>query len=296
RPVVLLALLALLAAVLAGGGWWYATAGPGAYTSVPDDLVGQDIADARVMLAEAGLDAEPTDVFDAEAPTGTVLSVVPDEGARIVKDGTVDLTVSKGPDLRVVPAGLVGLPVAEARAALEAAGFVVPEPERQYDDAVPVDVVVGVSQEGDTQLPVDTEVVLTISSGPAPLTIPGVLGVPKDEAIAALTAVGLVVNADAVGYSDEHPAGTVMAQDPVGGAAGFRTGTVTLTISQGPPLVAVPDVFSTQFDQAKATLEGLGLVVVREDLLGGVFGTVRNQSVAPGAMVPKGTQITLTVV
>ena len=43
-------------------------------------------------------------------------------------------------------------------------------------------------------------------------------------------------------------------------------------------------------------LTELGLVVVREDIRGAFFGTVREQSLEPGTEVPKGTEIVLSVV
>ena len=40
----------------------------------------------------------------------------------------------------------------------------------------------------------------------------------------------------------------------------------------------------------------LGLKAERQNVLGGIFGTVRDQSVVAGESVPKGTTIRLTVV
>ena len=51
-----------------------------------------------------------------------------------------------------------------------------------------------------------------------------------------------------------------------------------------------------QFSAAEEELQELGLVVVREDVRGGFFGTVREQSVEPGELVPRGTEIVLAVV
>ena len=87
-----------------------------------------------------------------------------------------------------------------------------------------------------------------------------------------------------------------MAQDPAPGTAGFRGDTVTITVSQGPPLVEVPNLVGQQFADARAALERLGFAVVREDVLGGFFGTVRSQDATPGSTLPKGSTITLAVV
>lgn len=95
-------------------------------------------------------------------------------------------------------------------------------------------------------------------------------------------------------FSDEVPAGSVISQDVTGDA--LRGDLVNLVVSKGPELFEVPDVFAQQYDDAAATLEGLGFVVERENVLGGLFGTVHTQSVAPGEMMPRGTVIVLTVV
>jgi len=64
-------------------------------------------------------------VFDPAVPTGAVIglqTVTPD--APIRPGDSINLIVSKGPDLVEVP-DVVGETIPEAKAALEAAGFVV---------------------------------------------------------------------------------------------------------------------------------------------------------------------------
>ena len=289
----LLAVLGLLV-VLAGGVWWWATAGPGAWTTVPAGVVGVPLADAEAALEAAGLTAAPTEEFDPAVPIGVVVSADPSEGGRVPRDGTVDLVVSRGPDLREVPT-LVGVPLADALAALEAAGLVASEPLREHSDTVGADHVLAATAEPGQTLPYGSEVGLTVSDGPAPLVVSSVVGLPRDEAVAQLEGQGLVVEATE-DYSEEYAAGVVMAQDPAPDTPGFRTDVVTITVSLGPPLVQVPDVVGQQWGAARDALQGLGFVVVREEVLGGFFGTVRSQSVAPGEAVPKGSTITLTIV
>jgi serine/threonine-protein kinase len=139
-------------------------------------------------------------------------------------------------------------------------------------------------------------VTLVVSDGPAPVDVPDVTGRPEAEATAVLTAAGLLVEVDPARVEDDAvPAGSVVSQAPGPGQA-ERGSTVRLVISDGPPLVAVPDVVGRQFSTAERELTELGLVVVREDVRGGFFGTVREQSVGPGEQVPRGTEIVLAVV
>ena len=282
-------------AVLSGIAWWFQTSGPGAFTTVPQGIVGAELAVAQQALAAAGLTADPTEEFDPSVPFGAIVAADPGEGERVRKEGSVALTVSKGPDMRTVPTGLAGAPVADVVAALTTAGFTVPEPTLEFSDGVADGAVIGISAAEGASLPLGTEIVVTASKGPEPITIISVIGAPQADAKAQLEAQGLRVT-EVPDYSEEFAAGTVMLQSPAAGTPAFRTDPITITISQGPPLIIVPDLFGKQYRDAAAILEGLGLVAERENFLGGVFGTVRNQSVAGGESVPKGSTITLTVV
>lgn len=296
RRIFLVLLVIGLAALFGSVALWYTSEGPGAYTTVPQDLVGVELAVAQEALDELGLTAAPTEVFDPVVADGFVVAAEPGEGERVRKEGTVALSVSRGPDLRTVPPDLVGAPAADVTAALTAAGFVVPEPERVHHDTVAAEHVIGVSAEAGAQLPVDTEVRLTVSDGPEPLSVPSVIGTPRDAAVRDLENVGLKVVEEKADFSDQYPAGVVMAQSPEPGTAGHRMDGVSITISQGPPLVEVPDLFGKQYSEARTILESLGLVAARENVLGGLFGTVRDQSVPAGQTAPKGSTITLKVV
>ncbi|NTW39332.1 MAG: PASTA domain-containing protein [Cellulomonadaceae bacterium] len=257
----LIALIAVLVAALVGGGWWFMTSGPGAFTTVPTGLVGAEAAAVEAALTAAGLDFTETDpVFDPTIPDGSVVTTEPAPGERVRKDGSVAVSVSKGPDLRVVPSDLPGKPVDDATALLTQAGFVVPDPTHVYDDVVAAGIVIGISVEQGASLPVGTEVVLTVSDGPEPLTIISVTGATAEVAKTQLEAQGLRV-AEAQDYSETVPAGSVISQDPAAGTPGHRTDTVTIVVSQGPPLVPVPNVVTMGVSAAKDALEAAGFVV-----------------------------------
>jgi eukaryotic-like serine/threonine-protein kinase len=302
RWILWTSLAATVALLLGTGGWWYANVGPGAYTTVPTGVVGAELATAERALTARGLTlGSTTEVFSADTAKGSIVTTTPDEGQRVRKHGSVDLAVSKGPDMRTVPSGLAGQPLVEAVAALRDAGFKVADPKHDTSDTVAENHVLGIAMadggpaEDGARLPVGTTIVVTVSDGPAPVTIPSVVNVDETSAKATLESLGLRVQ-EATDYSEQYPAGTVMSQSPKDGTAGHRTDTVTITISQGPPLVVVPNVIGSQYQAAKQKLEKLGFTVKKENVLGGIFGTVRDQSVHEGQSVPKGTQIVLTIV
>ena len=84
-------------------------------------VTGQSLERATTSLAEAGFRTSSKQVFSERVPSGQVVSQTPADG-RAVRDSTVALTVSKGPELLVVP-DLRGRTGPQAAAALKALGL-----------------------------------------------------------------------------------------------------------------------------------------------------------------------------
>ncbi|AEG44558.1 Stk1 family PASTA domain-containing Ser/Thr kinase [Isoptericola variabilis] len=287
-----LTLLLLVAGGAAGTWWWFAD-GPGAWTRVPDGVVAVPLEDARDVLAAAELGSTVTRSHHDEVPAGTVIESRPAPGDPVRTDGQVHLVVSRGIRTIPVPDGLVGATHQDATAALRAAGFEVGEPSPQHHDTVPEGEVMAVSvPEGSVQ-PHTTVVTLTVSDGPAPVTVPQQVGKPKDDAVADLESVGLKVELAEPEHSLDVAEGHVLRQDPEAGAQAHRTDTVTLTLSAGPPIVAVPDVVGMRTGAARAALEEAGFEVEENKYLGGLLDTVRFQDTTGEA--PQGSTVTLTI-
>ncbi|MGN8245366.1 Stk1 family PASTA domain-containing Ser/Thr kinase [Cellulomonas soli] len=294
-------LLTLLVGALAGlGVWWYVSFGPGAYITVPA-IVGQDEATATDLLTQAGLDADPTAAFDDEVAKGLVVSADPGVGEDVRKDGTVAFVVSLGPDLVTIPDGILGVLQADAATALTDAGLAVDYGDPQYHDTAAKGSVLtaslpdGSPAEANAQVTRGTTITLVLSNGPAPVTVTSVVGATLDNATAELADDALTVAATEA-FSDTVAAGVVISQEPEAGATAHRGDTINVVVSKGPETVEMPDLTGVQYDKAAKALEDLGLVAARENVLGGIFGTVRAQSVDSGDMVTKGTTVTLTVV
>ncbi len=90
------------------------------------------------------------------------------------------------------------------------------------------------------------------------------------------------------------PKGSVAEQSPATGTL-TKGGAVTLTISDGPKLVEVPSFIGKQAKEAEEALRALGFEVRVNNILGGFFGTVRDQDPVK-KKVPEGSVVTLTVV
>ncbi|MFJ8633529.1 Stk1 family PASTA domain-containing Ser/Thr kinase [Streptomyces sp. NPDC093568] len=102
------------------------TVSKGRPVDVPD-VTGEDPADARAELEEAGLKVKIAAArVNSEFDAGQVAQQSPAEGRQAAEGDTVTLTLSKGPEMIEVP-DVVGDNVDDARAELEAAGFGVDE-------------------------------------------------------------------------------------------------------------------------------------------------------------------------
>ncbi len=140
-------------------------------------------------------------------------------------------------------------------------------------------------------------VTLVLSSGPAPVAVPNVIGTSQSAAQAALSAHQLAlgaVNRQASSVS----AGVVVSESPAAGSSVAPGSAVSLIVSSGPAAVAVPDVTGTTQIAAQAALSArplaLGAVSLQTSSTT-VAGLVLAQTPPAGAQVSPGTSIALTV-
>ncbi|MEV8027981.1 Stk1 family PASTA domain-containing Ser/Thr kinase [Cellulosimicrobium funkei] len=260
-----LVVLLVLAGVGGGAAWWFSS-GPGAYTQVPDGLVEASRPEAVAILDDAGLSHTVEERYDDAVPEGAVVATDPASGEDVRKDGSVRLVVSKGVRMLTVPTGLVGATQEEATAAIEGADLTLGDPVATPHDEVPSGQVMAVQdpdgnviEEGAT-IRHDVPVVLTVSSGPAPVVVPQVTGSAKDAAVAALEEQGLIP-AVTEEYSETVGAGLVIRQDPEQGSDAHRKDTVNVVVSLGPPLVEVPNVSTRNVADAEKALKDAGFQV-----------------------------------
>ncbi len=277
-----------------GGGWYWNDAyGPGSMRVVPT-VAGLPRADAESALSRVELRADAVPAYDETVPRDSVVKVDPGAGAQLRKNTAVHLVVSLGPERYAVPT-LVGAARTDVEAKLAERHLLLGKADEAFDETVPVGVVVSQDPAPDTPQKPGTAVNVVVSKGRQPIPVAAVTGKGADEATKILTDAGLKVAQAAQVNSETVPAGAVVKQDPTGGTL-FRGDTVTLTVSKGPVLVAVPATVGKQRDEAKAALEAAGFTVAINNVLGGYFGTVRASSPAAGTLVRKGSTITLTIV
>ena len=293
RRGVLWVVVLVLAALLATGAGWFFGMGPGAAATIPA-VANRTVAEAQQLLTEAGFRSTTRDVFDDDVPSGLVVGSEPEAGTEIRKFQPVSLYVSKGPQLFPLPQ-LSGGTLDEAKGALNGAGMALGPVTEEFNEDVPAGIVLSQDPVAGTPARHGTPVAMVVSKGPEPIPVPSVVGQDEDDAMDAIEAAGLKAEVAREEVFDRNvPEGAVVSQSPASGTL-TRGGTVTLTISKGPRMVEVPSFIGRQANEARRALEALGFQVRVNNVLGGFFGTVRDQDPVD-TEVPEGSVITLTVV
>ncbi|MCD5311512.1 Stk1 family PASTA domain-containing Ser/Thr kinase [Kineosporia babensis] len=294
RRTAITALIAVLLvlAVVFTGIWWF-TGGPGSYIRTPS-VTGMPVADAQRVVALQGLEGKVEEQFSADVANGTVMGSNPAGGDDVKKDGTVTLIVSKGPEMVAVPA-LKGKTLEEATAELEAAGLEVGETSEKFSADVEEGKIISTAPKAENEVSPGREVKLVISKGIEPVQLDNVVGQHIDQARPLIESRGLTVEVEEQEYQQGGPApGTVTAQDPAAtGQQVAKGSTVKLYVVKQPPQVEVPNVQGQHKDQARATLEGLGLRV-KEERYNPFADHVQEQSPNSG-LVDLGTEIVIKI-
>ncbi|MFF8789710.1 Stk1 family PASTA domain-containing Ser/Thr kinase [Streptomyces sp. NPDC015125] len=285
-------LATVIAAVLlvlgVGTGVWYISSGQ--FTTVPP-VLDMTQAKAEKTLRDDGLGVKVVRDFSSNVERGHVMKIDPANGKRIRGTDTVTLTISRGPEIVDVP-DLSGTPVADAKRKLRDRGLVPGAVTRQFSDEVAKGSVIRTDPEAGTKRRPDTGVGLTVSRGTA-VEVPGVLGSDRADAANTLREAGFQVRfADEPVFSTQDK-GTVARQTPAEGKQLGKGDTVTLTLSKGPEMIAVPNVTGKNVDDAKKQLTDLGFQVEVKKPLLFPQDTVDSQSVDPGKKAPKGGTITI---
>jgi serine/threonine-protein kinase len=282
RRAVLAAFAAVLVILLAIGGWWF---GIGRWMPAPE-LVGMAEADAVAAATADGLSVELAEpAFDDRVPEGHVLAQ--DPSGRVIKGGTVTLTLSRGPEVYPVP-DIIGASFEVAQRQLDELGLVVGQDDGAHSDTVPEGRVLAVEPGVGEQVRPGDQVTVTVSLGRAPIDVPSLIGLTEAEARGQLEQRQLVAAVEQV--ESNEPAGRVVGQSPAANSGAAPGDTVTIQVSEGPPTSPVPDVVGQECDKAEQALRDAGFEV-RIGIIN--RGTVRIQNPSAGTGLPPGAEVTI---
>ena len=300
RPLIgrwIVAAVAVLALIV--GGYFLFSALQKESNPIPD-LIGLDQGEATNLVTEFKWDIVIVEEANEELPVGAVIRTDPETGKKLETGKVLTFVVSTGPPPVPLPE-LNGLDAASALATLSDGGLVLGVETPEYSEDVPTGVIIRWAVTSQPTLVAGQEVIkgtavdTFVSQGPAPRVVPDLTGMSIESATTALTDIQLTINRGDDQFSIVA-AGGVATQSPAAGESLARGTAVTVAISKGPDLVAVPQLLNLKFDKVGPAIVNSGFV------LGAVTGNTRGfpiaiyvagQPVAVGQLLPRGTTLDL---
>lgn len=297
----LVALAAVMAVAVALTGVYFAQTRP---VTVPAGLVGKNLVVAEQNLTSRGFKVREADgQYDEAVAEGLVLSVEPGPGAEVESGATITLVPSLGPKRVLVPK-VEGLSEGDARTAIAEAGLTVGTVRRLPSQQVGRDTVIRTSPQVGERVKEGSKVSVFVSAG---LVMPGVGGMPKDEAVTYLQEQGFQVQVNEV--DDDAEPCTVIAQSPKVKAEVDKGATAMVTVARcggdffdwfrrgdneardDQQFQLVPQVTGKSVNDARAELRALGFNVRVRQLSNA--GIVRFQRPLPNSERPPGSTVFL---
>ena len=300
KPLIgrwIVAAVAVLALIV--GGYFLFSALQKESNPIPD-LIGLDQGEATNLVTEFKWDIVIVEEANEELPVGAVIRTDPETGKKLETGKVLTFVVSTGPPPVPLPE-LNGLDAATALATLTDGGLVLGVETPEYSEDVPTGVIIRWAVTSQPTLVAGQEVIkgtavdTFVSQGPAPRVVPDLTGMSIESATTALTDIQLTINRGDDQFSIVA-AGGVATQSPAAGESLARGTAVTVAISKGPDLVAVPQLLNLKFDKVGPAIVNSGFV------LGAVTGNTRGfpiaiyvagQPVAVGQLLPRGTTLDL---
>jgi len=231
-----------------------------AKVAVPS-VVGDTQAAATTAITGAGLTVgSVTTAASCAVPPGDVISENPTAGTSVAVGSAVNLvlpTVGK-----VAVPNVVGDTQAAATTAITNAVLLVGLVSTTASNVVPAGDVISESPSAGTSVNICFNgVLLLVSTGPAKILVPEVVGDTQAAATTAITGAGLTLGAVTSQASAVVASGNVISEAPSAGTSVNSGSAVNLVVSTGPVKVAVPNlVGDIQTDATTAIFEA-GLTV-----------------------------------
>lgn len=273
--IVWTALIIGLTVGLAVGGWWLTS---GRYGEIPN-VLGMDRSAALSSVQSAGFTAVADSRYSDSQPRDSVMGTDPPFGQRAPRGSQVAVLVSLGKP--VVPEPAAGQTLAQFEDILRSRTLVPVRAGEEYSSA-PVGEIASVRPQPGTEVSPNSQVKITVSKGPKPVTIPDVRGRSEAEATRRLETAGLRVDGTIREFDAGVDGGDVIRTDPPSGQEVPGKTAVKLVVSSA---LTVPDVRGKPLSQAREQLRQAGLDVrigspVEDLSVDG--GSVARQSPEPG--------------
>ena len=201
--------------------------------SVPD-CRGLTLEKARALIEDANLKVgDTTEEYSASVPQGRVSSQSPEPGAKESIGTTVDLAISKGAEMVLVP-GVIGMKTDTATKNLEAAGFKVEV--QDVSSTQPEGNVIDQNPAAGQRAAKGSKVVISVAKKTELVPVPSVTGASQNIADTTLTNAGFVVSVVQRQTTNPSEVGFVIDQDPPAGTTAQKGSTVTIYAGITAPL------------------------------------------------------------
>ena len=206
--------------------------------SVPD-VTGSTEKEAMQALKKANFKVAITREFSADVDKGLVVDQTPKGLTSLAVGGTVNLVISKGPDLVVVPK-LVGLTEAEAKKELEKAGLKAGQAKKRTTTGTTPGIILEQSVAAGKKLDRGSAVDYFVAAAPTTIAMPNLIGLTAEQARDKLAPLGFA-DPTSTTEASTKPIGEVVGQDPQPGDQIDPTKqVVTIFVSDGPGTSTVP--------------------------------------------------------
>jgi serine/threonine-protein kinase len=195
---------------------------------------------------------------------------------------------------------VIGLPYTDAVQQLEQKGFTAERGETRFHNAAPRGTVLDQQPApGSREVP-GLRVSLVVSGGQKFGTVPGVIGLSREQALSALEVAGFDVG-DVSERPSNEPRGAVIDSRPRPGSQAPMPSAIALIVSAGPTTIVVPDVVGRPLADARLLLRQVGLNV--GDVQWGATGAsvadatavVVSQSPPAGSQAASGSRVNLFI-
>jgi eukaryotic-like serine/threonine-protein kinase len=204
------------------------SAGP---TPVPvPDVRGKSVTEAQNILSQAGLQSAVTQQNSDTVPANTVIDQTPAPNSQAAKGSTVNLVVSSGKTQVQIP-NEAGKDPAAAANDLGNLGLKTTT-ANENSDTIPTGRVTRTDPSAGAMVPKGNTVVIYVSTGPAPVSVPNVVGKGQAQAEAVLTAAGFTFVVQTVPVVVPSQNGLVVAQNPTAGTKAAKGSSVTISVGQ----------------------------------------------------------------
>ena len=287
-------IIAILLAISVGVAGWWIVLGPGAKVSVPS-VIGASVDKANSLFSPLGLKSEVAErVYSEEDAEGLIIAQNPAGGDKTDPNGTVKLTVSKGPERYVVPQ-LIGLTPEAAVNAIAKFPLKTGTITEVFNTQIPKGFVISADPVPGTKVRRNVSINLVVSKGIETFAVASYVEKNGEEALTELNDAGFDVTV-IYAYDERVIPGGVISQTPAAGDIP-KGAKIELVVSKGSAYTTIPTMGIVGQTQAKATqiLKDLGLVVKVKTL-----GATKNKKVInvlpkAGTKVKRGSTVTITV-